>query len=114
MKRDFTYIDDIVRGTAAAVDLGAPCEIFNLGNHRPIQLTRLIELLEESLGIKAIQEMLPMQPGEVTETYADIEKSERLLGFHPAVSIEEGVDRFVQWYRSYHKVESASKLHAVL
>ncbi|MBS0624509.1 MAG: NAD-dependent epimerase/dehydratase family protein [Verrucomicrobia bacterium] len=103
MRRDFTYIDDIVRGTAAAIDLGAPCEIFNLGNHRPVDLTYLIQLLEEALGKRAIKEMLPMQPGEVLETYADIEKSQRLLSFHPTTTIETGISRFVEWYRSYHK-----------
>lgn len=102
MKRDFTYIDDIVQGTAAALDLGAPCEIFNLGNNRPISLLYLIHLLEEGLGKEAIKEMLPMQAGEVPETFADIEKSQRLLGFSPAVSIEEGVVRFIDWFKRYH------------
>lgn len=102
MRRDFTYIDDIVRGTAAAVDLGAKCEIFNLGNHRPIDLLYLIELIEKHLGMQAIKEMLPMQPGEVTETYADIEKSGRLLNFSPAIPLEVGIPRFIEWYKSYH------------
>lgn len=102
MKRDFTYIDDIVAGTAAAIDFGAPCEIFNLGNNRPVELIYLIELLEEALGKKAVKEFLPMQPGEVLETFADIEKSQRLLHFRPAVPIEEGISRFIQWYLSYH------------
>jgi Nucleoside-diphosphate-sugar epimerases len=105
MKRDFTYIDDIVSGTAAAVDLGAACEIFNLGNHRPISLVYLIELLEEGLKKKAAKNMLPMQPGEVTETYADIQKSQRLLNFRPAVSLEEGIVKFLEWYRSYHGIK---------
>lgn len=102
MKRDFTYIDDIVAGTAAAIDLGAASEIFNLGNHRPISLTYLIELLETGLDKKAVRNMLPMQPGEVIETYADIEKSERLLAFQPKVSLEEGILKFIEWYRSHH------------
>lgn len=102
MRRDFTYIDDIVQGTAAAIDLGAACELFNLGNHRPIDLLYLIELLEEGLGRKAVKEMLPMQMGEVTETYADIEKSQRLLGFQPQIPLEEGVRRFLAWYCEYH------------
>ncbi len=106
MKRDFTYIDDIVAGTIAAIDLGAACEIFNLGNHCPISLIYLIQLLEEGLQKKAVRNMLPMQPGEVTETYADIEKSQRMLGFRPAVSLEEGILKFLQWYRSYHGVKS--------
>ncbi len=102
MRRDFTYIDDIVEGTKAAIDLGAPCEVFNLGNHRPINLLYLVELLEKTLQKKAIKEMLPMQPGEVIETYADIEKSSNLLNFRPAVSLEEGLLRFTEWFKSYH------------
>jgi UDP-glucuronate 4-epimerase len=102
MKRDFTYIDDIVEGTAAAIDLGAPCEIFNLGNNRPIDLLYLIQLLEAALGKTAIKEMLPIQPGEVIETFADIEKGQRLLGFHPSVPLEEGIPRFIEWFKQYH------------
>lgn len=102
MKRDFTYIDDIVEGTAAAIDLGAPYEIFNLGNNRPIDLLYLIQLLEETLGKTAIKEMLPIQAGEVTVTFADIEKSQRLLHFRPSVSLEEGIPRFIEWFKSYH------------
>lgn len=102
MKRDFTYIDDIVAGTVSAIDLGAASEIFNLGNHRPISVVYLIELLEEALEKKAIKNFLPMQPGEVTETYADIQKSEKLLNFRPQVPLEEGIVRFIDWYRSYH------------
>ena len=102
MRRDFTYIDDIVIGTTSAIDLGASCEIFNLGNNRPINLLYLIELLEDALGKKAVKEMLPMQPGEVTETYADIEKSSLLLNFRPSVSLEEGILQFTEWFKSYH------------
>ncbi len=101
MQRDFTYIDDIVRGTAAAIDLGAACEVFNLGNNRPVSVLQLIELIEQGLGKKAIKEMLPMQPGEVLETFADIEKSKQLLNFSPTVSIEEGISRFIDWFQSY-------------
>lgn len=102
MKRDFTYIDDIVDGTIGALDLGAPFEIFNLGNNRPVNLRYLIATLEKELGKKAIQEMKPMQAGEVLETYADIEKSQRILGFQPSVSIEEGIARFVDWFKFYY------------
>jgi UDP-glucuronate 4-epimerase len=109
MRRDFTYIDDIVHGTAAAIDLSAPCEVFNLGNNRPIDLLYLIQLLEEALGMKAIKELLPMQPGEVTETFADIEKSTRLLNFHPAVPLEEGILRFIDWYKTYHRITVAAR-----
>lgn len=109
MRRDFTYIDDIVQGTLAAVDLGAPCEIFNLGNNRPVNLLYLIELLEEALGKSAIKQLFPMQPGEVVETYADIQKSEKVLHFRPSVSIEEGVRRFVDWFKLYHHTLKASE-----
>jgi UDP-glucuronate 4-epimerase len=110
MRRDFTYIDDIVEGTVAAIDLGASCETFNLGNNRPIDLLYLIELLEDALGKKAIMELLPMQPGEVTETYADIGKSQLLLNFQPSVPLEKGILRFIDWFKSYH---SMSALHFV-
>jgi UDP-glucuronate 4-epimerase len=105
MQRDFTYIDDIVAGTAAAIDLGAENEIFNLGNNRPMNLLYLIELLENALEKQAVKEMLPMQPGEVTKTYADIEKSQKRLGFQPTVSLEEGILRFIDWFKSYNSSE---------
>ncbi len=106
MKRDFTYIDDIVQGTMAAIDLGASYEIFNLGNNRPIALLYLIQLLEEALGKRAVKQMLPMQAGEVTETFADIEKSQQMLNFHPAVSLEEGILHFIDWFKHYHGLGS--------
>jgi UDP-glucuronate 4-epimerase len=99
MRRDFTYIDDIVQGTVAAIDLGAAYEIFNLGGHRSIELLDFIEILERSLDKKAIKEMLPMQPGEVLETYADIEKSKKMLNYRSTVSLEEGIFRFVDWFK---------------
>lgn len=102
MKRDFTYIDDIVKGTIAAIDLGCEYEIFNLGNNRPINLLYLIQLIETALGKPAIKEMLPMQPGEVMETFADIEKSQKLLGFYPTVPLEEGILHFLDWFKQYH------------
>lgn len=102
MKRDFTYIDDIIDGTIAAIDLEAAFETFNLGNHCPVNLLELIQLLEESLHKKALLELLPMQPGEVLETCADIEKSQRLLNFSPKVSLKEGIPRFVEWFEEYH------------
>jgi UDP-glucuronate 4-epimerase len=108
MRRDFTYIDDIVAGTIAAIDWGAPLEIFNLGNNRPVELLYLIQLLEKALGIQAIKELLPMQIGEVLETYADIEKSQKLLNFQPKVSIEEGIVRFIEWYQEYHPMKNRS------
>jgi UDP-glucuronate 4-epimerase len=99
MRRDFTYIDDIIAGTLAAIDRESALEVFNLGNHKPIELLYFIELLEKGLGKKAKLQMEPMQPGEVLETYADIEKSQRLLGFQPKTTIEEGISRFLDWYQ---------------
>lgn len=101
MKRDFTYIDDIVKGTLAAIDLGAAHEIFNLGNNRPVDLLHLIQLIEDGLGKKAIKEMLPMQAGEVLETFADIKKSQAILNFQPTVRIEEGISLFLEWFKRY-------------
>ena len=100
MRRDFTYIDDIIKGTLAAIDLGASYEIFNLGNNRPVALLTLVELLEKHLNQKAITHLLPMQPGEVVETYADIEKSTKLLHFQPTTSIEVGTEKFIQWFQT--------------
>lgn len=104
MRRDFTYIDDIVQGTAAAIDLGAPCEIFNLGNHRPIELLHLVTLLEKALGKEAVKQLMPMQNGEVLETYADIDKSIRHLSFRPSTPIEQGIPQFVSWYKNHYRV----------
>lgn len=104
MQRDFTYIDDIVQGTLAALMAPGlePYEIFNLGNHRPEPLQRVIGLLEQELGVKARQELLPIQPGDVPATFADISRARAKLGFQPVTPIEEGVGRFIQWYREYH------------
>ena len=104
MLRDFTYIDDIVEGTAAAMDLEAPCEVFNLGHHHPEELLHLISLIEKELGVKAEKRLLPMQPGDVVSTYADIENSTAQLGFIPKVSLEEGIAHFIKWYKDYFSV----------
>ncbi len=111
MKRDFTYIDDIIDGVIAALDSppaddgdAAPHRLYNIGNNRSEPLTRFVEVLEDAIGKKAEFEMLPMQPGDVRETYADIDAIQRDLGFNPATSIDEGLPRFVAWYRDYHGV----------
>jgi UDP-glucuronate 4-epimerase len=101
MQRDFTYIDDVVRGTVAAIDLGAACEIFNLGNNHPESILTLIALIEKYTGKKAMREFLPNQPGEIPITYADISKSNKQLNFWPTTSLEEGMGRFVEWYLSF-------------
>ena len=104
LQRDFTYIDDIISGTISAIDLEAPCEIFNLGNNRPVELGRFIEIIEEAMGKEAIKEYVPMQAGDVYTTYADIAHSEKKLGYHPKTPLEEGIPRFVDWYKEYIKV----------
>jgi UDP-glucuronate 4-epimerase len=104
MKRDFTYIDDIVAGTIAALERPAPYEIFNIGKSKSVELLTFIAILEEELGRKADKQMLPMQPGDVAETSADIERSRELLGFSPKTPLEEGIRHFVSWYRSYYGV----------
>lgn len=104
MKRDFTYIDDIVEGTIAALERAAPYEIFNLGNSEPVHLLEFIRLLEGELGQEAEKNMMPMQPGDVLETAADIQRSRELLGFDPKTPLKEGIRRFVAWYREYYKV----------
>jgi UDP-glucuronate 4-epimerase len=110
MARDFTYIDDIVAGTIAAHDRppagtnGTPHRIYNLGNHRPEKLLDFIGVLERLLGRTALKKLLPMQPGDVPESFADIEASRRDLGFEPRTTIEVGLARFVEWYKQYHQV----------
>lgn len=103
MRRDFTYIDDIVSGTLAALDRASPWEIFNLGNHQPHELSYFIRLLEDAIGKKAILNFEPMQPGEMETTYADIAHSQRTIGFAPQVPLEKGIPRFVEWYREYYQ-----------
>lgn len=122
MRRDFTYIDDIIDGVTAVMAASpegdpswdgrapspatsyAPYRIYNIGHNRPEELLRMIEALERSLGRKAEKRMLPMQPGDVKETAADIEAIGRDFGFAPKTSIEEGIPRFVDWYRSFYKI----------
>jgi UDP-glucuronate 4-epimerase len=107
MARDFTYIDDIVAGTLAVHDRLSGAgghRIYNLGNHRPEKLLDFIAVLERLIGRAAKRELLPMQAGDVAETYADIAASRRDLGFEPKTTIEEGLARFVAWYKDYHGV----------
>ena len=103
LERDFTYIDDIVSGTIAAIDLGADYEIFNLGNNQPVALGTFIEVIENAVGKQAKKNYLPMQSGDVLRTYADIEHSKKRLGFSPKTSLEKGIFSFVEWYKEYHK-----------
>ncbi len=104
MKRDFTYIDDIIDGTIAALKRPFAYEIFNLGNSNPVDLMEFIGILEDELGKKAEKNMMPMQPGDVAETSADIQKTQELLGYQPKTSVREGIRNFVQWYKDYYGV----------
>ena len=121
MQRDFTYIDDIVEGVVRVMkkipapdpdwsgqtpDPGtsyAPYRIYNIGNNQPVSLLRFIEVLESCLGVKAEKEYRDMQPGDVPATYADIDDLYKAVGFKPTTTIEDGVQRFVEWYKSYYK-----------
>jgi UDP-glucuronate 4-epimerase len=98
LMRDFTYIDDIVQGVIAAVDCGADCEIFNLGNNTPVSVLELISTLESALGKTALLDFQPIPPGDIQITYADISKSQKVLGFSPKTSLKEGILRFTEWY----------------
>lgn len=102
LRRDFTYIDDIVDGFVAALEKPLGYSIINLGNGNPVPLLNFVSVLEEKLGVQAQKNMLPMQEGDVYETYADTKKAKELLGFEAKVSFEEGTERFVEWYRGYY------------
>jgi UDP-glucuronate 4-epimerase len=97
--RDFTYVDDVVRGVLTALEKSFPYEIINLGNNRPVSVNELIAVIESAAGRKARVVEEPARPGDVDCTYADLSKAARLLGYEPQVSIEEGISRFVDWYR---------------
>lgn len=110
MRRDFTYIDDIVSGVVSALDrppsVGpegeAPQRVYNIGNNSPVGLMEMIETLQDALGVKAVLDLQPMQPGDVPETYADIDATTRDLGFRPTTSLEVGLRNFVNWYRGHY------------
>lgn len=105
MERDFTYIDDIVNGIIASLENSYPYEIFNLGNNKPIKLNYFIKLIEKELGQTAKKELLDMQPGDVASTCADIKSSKKKLGYAPSTPIEEGIKKFVSWYKQYYKIK---------
>src|SRR5699024_5224015 len=105
MRRDSTYMDDIVEGDIRIQDVvaqgGSPYSLFNIGNNEPIELARFIKAIETALGRTAEKKMLPMQPGDVERTYADTARLEEAVGYKPATEIEEGIAKFEQWYREY-------------
>lgn len=117
MKRDFTYIDDIVEGIVRLLDKKperinlstissqARYKIYNIGNNQPVELMHFISVIEEKIGKKAIKEFLPMQAGDVLATYADVDELEKDIGFKPKTSIEEGISKFVDWYMDYYKIQ---------
>ncbi|MBN1830877.1 MAG: NAD-dependent epimerase [Deltaproteobacteria bacterium] len=104
MRRDFTYIDDIVDGTIAAIEKTHAYEIFNLGNSNTTELMEFIRVIEDELGMEAKKNMMPLQPGDVPATSADIQKSKEMLEFSPKTSIREGIHNFLVWYREYYKI----------
>jgi UDP-glucuronate 4-epimerase len=122
MVRDFTYIDDIVEGVIRVLDQpaepdpqfdpnapdparsSAPYRLFNIGNNRPVHLLDYIRVLEEILGRKAELQLLPMQPGDVPSTMADVSELENAVGFRPATTMEEGIAAFVAWYKTYYRL----------
>src|SRR5690625_2332677 len=105
MQRDFTYIDDIVEGVVRIQEVvptdAVPYSLYNIGNNQPIELARFIQAIETATGKEAEKIYMPMQPGDVVRTYADIDKLEAAVGYKPATEIEQGVARFVEWYREY-------------
>jgi UDP-glucuronate 4-epimerase len=122
MERDFTYVDDVVESIVRLADLparpapdwtghaprpatsSAPWRVYNIGNHSPVQVEYVVDLLERHLGRRAIREYVDMQPGDVPATFADVTALTAATGFQPATSIEDGVARFAAWYLEYHKV----------
>lgn len=127
MRRDFTYVDDIVESIVRLIERApapdpnwsgdkpdpgtssAPWRVYNIGNNNPVELLEVVRLMEEAIGIKAKRELLPMQPGDVPATYADVDDLMREVDFKPATSIADGINRFVQWYRAYHSSNSAGR-----
>jgi UDP-glucuronate 4-epimerase len=122
MRRDFTYIDDVVEAVVRLIgrapagnpnwsgespDPGSstsPWRVYNIGNNNPVELLEVVRLLEEIIGKKAERELLPMQPGDVPVTYADVDDLTRDIGFRPSTAIADGITRFVEWYRTYHRL----------
>ena len=120
MRRDFTYVDDVTEAIVRLIDhapvgqakvpdaapdpgtSAAPWRVFNVGNNRPEELLTVVGLLEKEFGRKAVKDMLPMQPGDVPATYADVDDLMREVGFRPSTSIEDGIARFATWFRDYH------------
>lgn len=126
MRRDFTYVDDVVEAITRLIrqpassdsswsgdapnpaTSSAPWRIYNIGNHSPVELLEFVAVLEDALGTRAVRKLMPIQPGDVPATYADIEALSGAVGFSPATPMEVGVDRFVRWYRNYHGISTGT------
>jgi len=121
MQRDFTYVDDVATAVVKLIDVPprgneawsgddpdpassrAPWRLYNIGNHTPVELMEVVRLLEEALGRPALKEMLPMQPGDVQATFADVDALRKAVGFAPNTPVAVGIRRFIDWYRGYHR-----------
>ena len=128
MRRDFTYIDDIIEGVARLIDKpaaphagwngdhpdpqnsNAPYRLYNIGNNNPVELMEMIRTLEEELGLKAEYNMMPLQPGDVPDTYADVQALQEAVGFKPATPLRKGLQEFVNWYRDYYKLGNGPEM----
>ncbi|MCB1683986.1 MAG: capsular biosynthesis protein CpsI, partial [Pseudomonadales bacterium] len=124
--RDFTYIDDIVEGIVRVLDRpasadpqwsgdnpdphssSAPYRLYNIGSNNPIQLLRYIEVLEETLGVRAKRNLLPLQPGDVPDTYANVDDLIRDAGYKPDTPVETGIENFVRWYKAYYRIDDVA------
>jgi UDP-glucuronate 4-epimerase len=122
MRRDFTYVDDVATAVVKLIDhppegnaawsgdhpdpasSRAPWRIYNIGNHTPVELMDVVRLLEEALGKPAVKELMPMQPGDVQATFADVDALQKAVGFAPNTPVAEGVRRFIDWFRAYHRI----------
>ena len=104
MKRDFTFIDDIIDGIISSIKNNYDCEVFNLGNNKSVNLMDVVSFIEKKIGKKAIVEFEPIQPGDVEKTFADIDKAKRKLGYNPNTNVEEGIGNFIDWYLEYSKL----------
>ncbi len=104
MKRDFTYIDDIIHGTKAAIIKNYKCEVFNLGNNKSENLMDVVHLIEKYINKKAKIKYLPMQPGDVYESFSDIDKAKKYLNFNPKININLGIEKFLDWYKEYNQL----------
>ena len=121
MQRDFTYVDDIVEGVVRVLDVipthrevpgsssHAPYRVYNIGNNNPVELLHMIDTLAVAIGRPALKRMLPMQPGDVPTTYADVDDLQKAVGFRPDTPLETGLARFVEWYREYHGIQASGE-----